>query len=160
MKKLFVQEPDGTYTPAEPATVCKAAREFSSRKLRRNSEFVLGSAEAKEVIGAQYLGLEHESFGVLFLDTAHRVLEFKHMFRGTVNASTVYPREIVKAALRLNASKVILAHNHPSGANRPSEHDKHLTERLQDTLKLVDVVVLDHLIVGDDVISMADLGEL
>jgi DNA repair protein RadC len=80
------------------------------------------------------------------------------MFRGSVNAATVHPREVVKEALRLNAAAVVLAHNHPSGDSTPSPQDIELTRKLKDILKVIDVRVLDHLIVGHEITSMADLG--
>jgi DNA repair protein RadC len=80
------------------------------------------------------------------------------MFTGTIDGTAVYPREVVKATLRHNAAAVILAHNHPSGITNPSESDKHLTQRLKNALVLVDVRVLDHLIVGHDITSFAELG--
>ena len=92
--------------------------------------------------------LEHEVFVVLFLDTHHRLIACEEMFRGTVSQTSVYPREVVKRALALNASSVILAHNHPSGATEPSNADRHLTKQLQSALALIDVRVLDHLVVG------------
>ena len=82
------------------------------------------------------------------------------MFRGSVNCATVHPREVVKEALRLNAAAVILAHNHPSGDSNPSSQDIDLTRKLKDILQVVDVSVLDHLVVGDEVSSLADSGHL
>ena len=80
------------------------------------------------------------------------------MFQGTIDSTTVYPREVVKEALRLNAAKVILAHNHPSGNTDPSPQDIELTKKLKEILKIIDVKVLDHIVVGDDVTSFTDNG--
>lgn len=80
------------------------------------------------------------------------------MFNGTIDGASVYPREVVKAALRLNAAAVIFAHNHPSGTSVPSAADKKITQRLKDALSLVDIRVLDHLIVGTDIYSFAEQG--
>jgi DNA repair protein RadC len=93
--------------------------------------------------------LDHELFGCLFLDNRHRVLEFSELFRGTIDGTSVYPREVVKEALKLNAAAVILAHNHPSGVAEPSQADERITRRLKAALELVDIRLLDHLIVGD-----------
>lgn len=93
-------------------------------------------------------GYEHEVFGCLFLDNQHRVLKFEEMFKGTINAANVYPREVVKKALSLNAAALICVHNHPSGDTSASASDKDLTKRLQDALELVDIRLLDHLIIG------------
>lgn len=90
----------------------------------------------------------NEVFCCLFLDNRHRVLAFDELFRGTLNGTAVYPREIVKRALAHNAAAVILVHNHPSGVAEPSRADETLTARLQEALTLVDVRLLDHLVVG------------
>lgn len=104
---------------------------------------------------------EHEVFSVVFLDAKHRVLSFEIMFHGSISASAVYPREVVKRALANNAAAVILAHNHPSGETEPSNSDVVLTRRLKEALSLVDVVVLDHFIVGHGTpYSMAEHGRM
>jgi DNA repair protein RadC len=103
----------------------------------------------------------HEVFCCLFLDNRHRVLAFDELFRGTIDNTTVYPREVVKQALQRNAAAVILAHNHPSGVAEPSEADKMITRRINDALDLVDVRLLDHFIVGDGTcVSLASRGLL
>ena len=102
-----------------------------------------------------------EVFGCLFLDTKHRPLAFEILFRGTIDRASVYPREVVKAALRRNAAGVILAHNHPSGVPEPSEADLRLTASLVQALALVDIRVLDHFVVaGSQVHSFAEHGQL
>jgi DNA repair protein RadC len=93
--------------------------------------------------------LGHELFCCLFLDNRHRVLSFDEMFRGTIDGTSVYPREVVKEALAVNAAAVILAHNHPSGVAEPSQADERITRRLKSALELVDIRLLDHLIIGD-----------
>ena len=99
---------------------------------------------------------EHEVLAVLFLDSQNRILEFKELFRGTINAASVYPREVVKEVLELNAASVILAHNHPSGVTTPSQADKLITTKLQQALNLIDVSVLDHIIIGESTYSFAE----
>jgi DNA repair protein RadC len=91
----------------------------------------------------------HEVFGCLFLDSRHAVLAFEKLFNGTINSTTVHPREVVKRALHHNAAAVILAHNHPSGHTKPSTSDQLMTEKLSQALRLIDVKVLDHVIVGE-----------
>ncbi len=93
--------------------------------------------------------LGHEVFCCLYLDNRHRVLRFDEMFRGTIDGTSVYPREVVKEALSVNAAAVILAHNHPSGVAEPSQADERITRRLKAALELVDIRLLDHIIVGD-----------
>lgn len=104
--------------------------------------------------------MPREVFGVVFVDSQHRVLAYEELFQGTIDGTSVYPREVVKAALRHNASAVVLAHNHPSGVAEPSQADMRITQRITAALTLVDVRVLDHLIVGEDVTSMAERGML
>ena len=93
--------------------------------------------------------LGHELFCCLYLDNRHRVLRFDEMFRGTIDGTSVYPREVVKEALAVNAAAVILAHNHPSGVAEPSQADERITRRLKSALELVDIRLIDHLIIGD-----------
>lgn len=103
----------------------------------------------------------HEVFACLYLDNQHRVIEYEELFRGSIDGASVYPREVVKAALSRNAAALIFAHNHPSGVAEPSRADRAITERLRDALQLVDIRVLDHLVVGDtEVVSFAERGWL
>ena len=99
---------------------------------------------------------DHEVFAVLFLDSKHRLLDYREMFHGTLDGAAVYPREVAKAALTLNAGAVIFGHNHPSGDSTPSHADRQITRLLVDALKLIDVRVLDHVIVGDNCLSFAE----
>lgn len=100
-----------------------------------------------------------EMFSILFLDAQHRMIEFVEMFRGTLTQTSVYPREVVKEALRLNAAAVILTHNHPSGCLEPSRADEQLTSTLKSALNLIDVKVLDHIITSNaGTLSMAEKG--
>lgn len=106
-------------------------------------------------------GFEHEVFAALFLDAKHRLIQYVEMFRGTIDCASVYPREEVKEALRLNAAAVIYAHNHPSGNPEPSQADQTLTQRLKEALALVEVGSLDHIIVaGQRTVSFAEEGLL
>ncbi|MFC5076310.1 hypothetical protein VTH8203_01071 [Vibrio thalassae] len=100
-----------------------------------------------------------EAFYVLFLDNQNRVIAGEIMFEGTIDAASVYPREVVKRALYHNAAAIILSHNHPSGVAEPSQADRRITRRLTDALGLVDIRVLDHFVVGDgEVVSFAERG--
>lgn len=103
---------------------------------------------------------ESEHFGAIFLDNRHCVITFEVLFTGTIDGASVYPREVVKRALQLNAAAVIFSHNHPSGNTTPSEADKRITDRLREALSLIDVRVLDHFIVGKDCTSFAERGLL
>ena len=102
-----------------------------------------------------------EVFSCLFLDNRHRVIEFEELFRGTIDGTSVHPREVVRRALNHNAAAVIFAHNHPSGVAEPSHADRVITDRLISALSMVEVTVIDHLVVGDgECVSFVDLGLL
>ncbi|EPT9251231.1 RadC family protein [Photobacterium damselae] len=102
---------------------------------------------------------DREVFCVLFLDNQNRLIKDKNIFYGTIDSASVYPREILKIALKLNAKNVIISHNHPSGITMPSQSDRRITARIQDALNLIDMRVLDHIVVGHgDVISFAEKG--
>ena len=102
---------------------------------------------------------ERECFKVVYLNNQHQVISSKVLFMGTIDGTTVYPREVIKEALKQNAAAVIFAHNHPSGVNEPSQADKDITVRLVEGLKYVDIRVLDHIIVtGDEAYSFAENG--
>jgi DNA repair protein RadC len=105
--------------------------------------------------------LEHEQFEALWLNQQHRLLHVETLARGTINEASVYPREVIKAALRVNAAAVIFAHNHPSGEVEPSWADRALTRRLKDALALLDIRTLDHFVVsGNATTSFAERGWL
>ena len=117
------------------------------------------SRDTREYLKACLRDLTHEVFCGLFLDNRHRVIAFEELFAGTLNGTAVYPREVVKHALRHNAAAVIFAHNHPSGVAEPSRADEVLTARLKEALALVDIRVLDHVVVGDgDMVSFSERG--
>lgn len=127
-------------------------------------DIAVGDVMADPTAVRQYLqlrlaGLPHEVFGVLFLDAQNRLIGFEEMFRGTLTQTSVYPREVLKQALALNAASVVLTHNHPSGNAEPSTADLNLTRTLKSALALVDVRVLDHFIVTrGGVLSFAERG--
>lgn len=142
----------------------QAVLEMARRHIEEQLAFedVLTNPEATR----RYLQLKlarnpHEVFACVFLDNRHRVIVFEEMFRGTIDGASVYPREVVKAALRHNAAALLFAHNHPSGVAEPSAADRDITKRLTDALALVDIRVLDHLIVAhDQITSFAERGLL
>jgi DNA repair protein RadC len=156
---LYVMDESGTYLPATQKEIFMAAKRLSSSHLRRG-KVIKTSANAKEAIQHKFGGYEYEMFACLFLDSRNRLLEYKELFRGSVNYTIIPPREVVKEALRVNAAAVIFVHNHPSGEIIPSAQDLELTQKLRDILLVIDVKVLDHMIVGDTVMSMADEGYL
>ncbi|MFZ5760770.1 MAG: RadC family protein [Thermodesulfobacteriota bacterium] len=154
---LFIQDQSGSYLPAPKDAVLIEARRLSSQQLRRGV-FIISPDMARLAISAKLSGNECEMFACLFLDSKHRVLAWVEMFRGSVNSATVHPREVVKEALRHNAAAVIMAHNHPSGDSKPSREDIELTNKLRDILQVIDVSVLDHLIVGDEITALSESG--
>lgn len=117
-------------------------------------------ADVRAFLRLKYHELDpnREHFGVLYLDSRHALVEWRVESIGTLTETSVYPRELARAALTLNACAVILAHNHPSGSAEPSKADIELTAKIKSALKLLDVRVLDHFVVGDSVTSMAERG--
>lgn len=145
---------------AELAAVMEMTRRSMAQRLQTAPVFESPDA-VRHYTQAVLGGLGHEVFAVLFLDAQHRLIRLDEMFRGTLNQTSVYPREVVRRALELNAGAVILAHNHPSGLAEPSRADEFLTQALKSALALVDIRVLDHLVVGQgEVVSFAERGLL
>ena len=142
----------------------QAAIELGKRYLQENlvgKDVLTSPNDTKDFLVAQLRAYQHEVFACLFLDNRHQIISFDEMFKGTIDGASVYPREVVKHALARNAAAVIFAHNHPSGVAEPSLADKNITQRLQEALKLVDIRVLDHFIIGDNTaVSFAELGLL
>ena len=115
----------------------------------------------KDYVALHLGGLAQEVFAVLFLDSQHRLITMEKLFHGTLDQTGVYPREIARRVLELNAAAVVLAHNHPSGVAEPSRADEFVTQAVKNALQLVDVRVLDHLVVGrGQVTSFAERGLL
>jgi len=148
----------------EQAARLVAAVELVSRALREkisNGSALNSPAAVREYLRLKLQPLGYEVFVCMFLDAQNRCIEIVEMFRGTLTQTSVYPREVVKAALKHNAGAVIFAHNHPSGIAEPSHADETLTVALKQALALIDVRVLDHFIVaGSGVISFAERGML
>ena len=145
---------------AELLAVLELARRALGQQLQQREVF--SSPDAVKQFLQLHLGARgHEVFALLFLDAQHRLLAMEELFRGTLTQTSVYPREVVLRALHHQASAVVLAHNHPSGAVQPSRADEALTQTLRSALALVDVRVLDHIIVAQgQSLSMAEKGLL
>ncbi len=142
---------------AQLQAVLEMARRHLAESLTR--EDALTSPEAaRQYLQAQLRDREQEVFACLMLDNRHRVIAFRELFQGSIDGASVYPREVVKQALADNAAAVILAHNHPSGVAEPSQADIAITRRLKEALALVDIRVLDHLVVGDEVVCFSERG--
>lgn len=145
---------------AELLAVMEMARRALAQQLSAAPVFD-SPARVKDYLALNLGGRAQEVFSVLFLDAQHRLLRLEDMFFGTLSQTSVYPREVVKRALQLNAGAVVLAHNHPSGLAEPSRADEYLTQTLKTALQLVDVRVLDHIVVGQgQVVSFAERGLL
>jgi len=126
-----------------------------------NRELCTAVTDVKRYFQLRLGNRECEIFSVMFLDNQNKLIHTEDMFRGTIDGASVYPREVVKAALRCNAAAVIFSHNHPSGVAEPSHADRTITDRLVDALKLVDIRVLDHIVVsGTETVSFAERGML
>ena len=117
--------------------------------------------DTRRYVSARLRGFPYEVFACLFLDNRHRIIAFEEMFRGTIDGTSVHPREVVRRSLEHNAAALIVAHNHPSGVAEPSHADRLLTRRLMDAGALVDLRLLDHIVVGDgETVSFAERGWL
>lgn len=144
----------------EDSSIIARALSILTARVKRGP-LMQAPADLKAYLCLRAAGLECEVFGVVFLDSMHRVICHEDMFRGTVNQTSVYPREIVRAALAHNAAAVVLTHNHPSGMPEPSRADEYMTATVKSALLLVDVRVLDHVVTaGGSAVSFAERGLL
>lgn len=148
-REAFCRHPGlGDAKFAQLQAVLAMARRHLSEEI--NAGDALTSPElTRAFLASQLRDQPREVFSALFLDNQHRVIRYEELFHGTLDGASVYPREVVKRALALNAGALIFAHNHPSGANQPSAADRALTERLKQALGLLDIRVLDHFIIGE-----------
>ena len=143
----------------EDQIIAKAIQILESRATK--GDMITNPQTAINLLRLKLADLEHEVFAALFLTTTHRVIEYRELFTGTIDGAAVYPREVAKAALSVNAAAAIFAHNHPSGAAEPSEADVRITRRLSDAMALIDVRVLDHVVVSTEGhTSLAERGLL
>jgi len=150
----------GAAKRAQFVAAVELARRSLGEQMKRRSALTSPGA-VRDYLRLALAAKPHEVFICIWLDAQHRVIDSAEIFRGTLTQTSVYPREIVKAGLRLNAAAVIFAHNHPSGAAQPSRADELLTRNLKEALALVEVKVLDHFIVaGNQAISFAERGLL
>jgi DNA repair protein RadC len=152
------------FGPAKYAQLA-AVIELARRALRedvRHTTVLNSPHRVRDYLSLSLAHAKHEIFAALFLDAQNRLIAHRDLFHGTLTQTSVFPREVVKEALRHNAAAVILAHNHPSGAAEPSRADELLTRTLRDALALVDVKVLDHIIVAGPgrTLSFAERGLL
>ena len=158
--ELLVRDARGEYRLATGDEVLSAARQVIGRRVRRGT-CLTSPQVVRDYLRTKLAELPHEVFVTLLLDSQNRLVQYLELFRGTLTQTSVYPREVVKAALAHNAASMILAHNHPSGVAEPSRADELLTQSLKHALALIDVRVLDHFIVaGAETVSFAERGLL
>ncbi|TAL84126.1 MAG: DNA repair protein RadC [Rhodanobacter sp.] len=137
--------------------VLAAAEGILRGKLERQGS-IGNPTDANDFLRMRLGALSHEEFHVLWLDNRHRIIDCQKLFTGTVDGASIYPREVVRAALSVNACAAIFAHNHPSGISEPSAADRAITSELRDALRLIGVRILDHIVVGAECVSMAGRG--
>ena len=148
---------DYPFKSSELNELLERAADALAAKYKREGTFT-NPTNVKEYLKLKLGAHDREVFAVMFLDNQHQLISFEELFFGTIDAASIYPREVLKTALNHNAAAVIFAHNHPSGIAEPSQADKRITQRLIDALKLVDIRVLDHIVVGEDCVSFAEKG--
>jgi DNA repair protein RadC len=163
-RKFKASDVPGLYimdsTVMSEGDILEIARQLSQDRLRKGRSLI-SHERTKAYLQNLMQGYEHEVFAMVMLDPLLRVIRFQELFRGSISASSIYPREVVKTALAHNAVAVILAHNHPSGISVPSQADIQSTKQLKDALALVDIRVVDHIVVGrDGCTSMSETGQM
>ena len=157
MNKIKNEEAS-TYHCEDNATVALALRILESRLLKKEHYFKCPE-DTENYLKIKLAALEHEEFHCLFLDNKHALIKHECLFTGTIDGASVYPREVIKRALQLNAAALIFAHNHPSGNCEPSQADKDITKKLKDAASLFDIRVVDHIIIGGvETYSLAQHG--
>jgi DNA repair protein RadC len=139
--------------------VVEMSRRYLEEKIYRG-DALDNPEDVKNYLKARLQSYPFEVFSCLFLDNKHRVIEYEELFRGTIDGASVHPRELVRRVLHHNAAAIILAHNHPSGIAEPSPQDIEITNKLKQTLDMIDVRVLDHFVIGDEMVSFAERGLL
>ena len=155
---LFAHDDD--QQPKKCLVAKELVRRWLHEEIKREGVFASPSA-VKDYLRLHFAGRQYESFVSLFLDVQNRLIRAEELFRGTLTQTSVYPREVIKMALGLNAAALIFSHNHPSGSPEPSRADESLTQTLKAALALVDIRVLDHMVVGGaNVLSFAERGLL
>lgn len=146
-----------THQPMTANQVLEKAAEILASKHLTSDAFTSSQA-TMDFLKFKLRKYEREVFAIIILNNKHQLIEYSELFFGTINAASVYPREVVKAVLSENGAAVIFAHNHPSGETEPSQADIDITIRLRDALALIDVQVLDHIVIGDGATSFAERG--
>ena len=149
-----------TYNCEDNFIIEQALKILASRLIKKEHYFK-SPEDTENYLKLKLAMLEHEEFHCLFLDNQHALIKHECLFTGTIDGASVYPREVIKRALQLNAAALIFAHNHPSGICTPSQADISITKKLKDAANLFDIRVLDHIIIGGiNSYSLAQHGEM
>ena len=157
---LYVRSPSGRYRPATDDQILAAGR-VAAESLIATDEAMSKPGRVAKFFQSKLSGLGHECAAFLYLDSQLKPIRYIEQATGTLSQASIYPREIVKTALRLNAAALVMAHNHPSGIAEPSPADINMTRQLKQALALIDVRVLDHIIVAaTETTSLAERGQV
>lgn len=157
---LFIHGANGAAEPATAEQILAAARQVLAHRVRRGATLT-SPQKVREYLSMRLGHLDYEVFGLILVDSHHRVIEYVELFRGTIDGASVHPREVVKMVLAQQAAACLLVHNHPSQVGEFSHADELITRRLKEVLQGIDVRILDHLlVVGGTVVSMAEQGRL
>jgi DNA repair protein RadC len=154
---FYVREGD-EFCEAPESTVLCTARHLVRAHFRAGAPVFNDWTSVHDFLTLQLAQCRHEIFAMILLDVHHRLIEYVELFRGSVDASQIYPRVIIECVLSRHATAVVLVHNHPTGQTQPSEMDRNMTLRMKRALDLIDVKMLDHLIVGETILSMRERG--
>jgi len=137
--------------------VVEMSRRFLKEKLQRG-DALNNVTDVKNYLQSRLQNYPYEVFSCLFLDNKHRVIAYEELFYGTIDSASVHPREVLRKVLQHNAAALVLAHNHPSGVAEPSQSDIAITSKLKQVLGIIEVRVLDHFVIGDEIVSFAERG--
>ena len=159
MATLYVRDGD-LFRVAAAQDALNRAQALIAQRFRAGAPVMSSPNRTREFLRLKLGARDHEVFSVLFLDSRHRLIEYVELFRGTIDSAVVHPREVVKEALARNAAALVLAHGHPSGVASPSHADERITQHLKAALDLVQVRLLDHFVIGETIVSMAEMGTL
>ena len=159
MTTLYVRE-GSDFRVAENNLILEKADRLISSRFRIGASVLDEPQRTRRFLRHHLGGREFETFGLIHLDSLHRLIALEDLFRGTIDGAHVYPREVVKSALQHNSQALIAFHNHPSGLSEPSPVDIGITRRLKDALAMVNVRLVDHMVVGEAIYSFSEHGLL
>lgn len=149
----------GVYTVKQKRVLVEAAKIMEKVALYNRIK-VSNPRDVRQWLTTKFATVEHEEFHMLWLNSQNELIKSEKIFTGTIDCASVFPREIVKKALAANAAVAIACHNHPSGVSDPSRADILITEKIKAALSVVDISLLDHFVVGHDIVSLAERGHL